>query len=86
MELLPIKEHFYNLKKLHNILPTYYIDFDSNIFTATCIYNDVLLETFLKLSEIKHIDTDYLYFDVALLLTKKLNNQIDKMIILPSIT
>ena len=79
MELLPIKEHFYNLKKLYNILPTYYIDFDSNIFTATCIYNDVLLETFLKPSEIKHIDTDYLYFDIAILLTAKLNRRIDNL-------
>jgi hypothetical protein len=80
MSLLSIKDHFYNLKKVHNILPTYFLDFEDNIYTASCIYNNVLLECRLKPSEIKHIDTDYLYFDIAILLTEKLNKRIDNCI------
>ena len=80
MSLLSIKDHFYNLKKIHNILPTYYIDFENNIYAASCIYNDVLLESSLKRHEIRHIDSDYLYFDVAILLTEKLNRLINNSI------
>ena len=80
MSLLSIKDHFYNLKKIHNILPTYYIDFENNIYTASCIYNEVLLECGLKRHEIRHIDSDYLYFDVAILLTEKLNRLINNSI------
>ena len=76
MSLLTIKEHFYNLKKVHDLLPTYYIDFENNIYTASVMYNDSLVECRLRPHEIKHIDTDYLYFDIAILLTKKLNNLI----------
>ena len=76
MELNDIKQHFYDLKKIHNLLPTYYIDFENNIYTASVMYNDSLVECRLRPHEIKHIDTDYLYFDIAILLTKKLNNLI----------
>ena len=80
MSLLTIKEHFYNLKKVHDILPTYYIDFENNIYTASVMYNDSLVECRLRPHEIKHIDTDYLYFDIAILLTQKLNKLIDSSI------
>ena len=80
MSLLTIKEHFYNLKKVHDLLPTYYIDFENNIYTASVMYNDSLVECRLRLHEIKHIDTDYLYFDIAILLTQKLNKLIDSSI------
>ena len=76
MELNDIKQHFYDLKKIHNLLPTYYIDFENNIYTASVMYNDSLVQCRLRPHEIKHIDTDYLYFDIAILLTKKLNNLI----------
>ena len=79
---LDIKQHFYNLKKLYNILPTYYIDFENNIYTASVIYNDILIECGLKRHEIRHIDSDYLYFDVAILLTNKVNTEIEKIIAL----
>ena len=80
MSLLTIKEHFYNLKKVHDLLPTYYIDFENNIYTASVMYNDSLVEYRLRPHEIKHIDTDYLYFDIAILLTEKLNKLIDSSI------
>jgi hypothetical protein len=76
---LDIKDQFYSLKKVHNIRPTYYIDFEYNTYTATVIYCDVLLESKLLPCEIRHIDKDYLYYDVALLLTKKLNEKIEKL-------
>ena len=78
MELNDIKQHFYNLKQIHNLLPTYYIDFENNIYTASVMHNDTLVECRLRPHEIKHIDTDYLYFDIAILLTEKLNKLIGK--------
>ena len=80
MELNDIKQHFYDLKKINNLLPTYYIDFENNIYTASVMYNDSLVQCRLRPHEIKHIDTDYLYFDIAILLTQKLNKLIDSSI------
>lgn len=74
---LTIKDYFYKQKKVYNILPDYYIDFTCDIYRAKCEYKGHIFESYLKPHEIKHIDTDYLYFEVAILLTQKLNNYIN---------
>jgi hypothetical protein len=67
------KEYFYSLKKVHNILPLYYIDFKTNYHTAEVNYDDKKFECYLKQSELRHIDSDYPFYEVGILLTEKLN-------------
>lgn len=79
MSLSSVQDIFYRERKLHDIFPQYYIDFTTDTYKATCNFNGVELESTLKPYEIKHIDTDYLYFEVGILLTTRLNKQIENL-------
>lgn len=83
---LEIKKYYYNTKKVYMIDPTFHINFNKIIFNANCEYQNKKFYATLNKNELRHIDSDYLYFDVAILLMHKLNNQIQQYNLLKTIT
>ena len=83
---LQIKEYYDNMKKIYNIDPIFIINFNTIIFKASCEYNNMIFHASLNRRELIHIDSDHLYFDVAILLLHKLNYKINKYIVLKPIT
>ena len=74
------EEELCNLTEIYKIIPNYDIDFQRNIFKASCIYDSVFFQCTLTYDDMRHIDTDYLFFDTAILLTRKLNYQVENFI------
>jgi hypothetical protein len=78
MEFANIHEYYYKQKSIHGINPTFIIDFYNKEFKLFCKYDNNDFNIILSDKDIKHIDSDYLYLDVALLLVQKVNIEIDK--------
>ena len=83
---LEIKKYYYNTKKIYAINPIFNINFNKIIFNANCEYENKIFYATLNKNELRHIDSDYLYFDVAILLMQKLNHQIHQYNLLKTIT
>ena len=81
MEFSDIHKYYYQHKTIHNIQPTFTINFPDNIFKASCKYDNIEFNVMLSNNDIKHIDADYLYMEVATLLIKKINKEIDNYIL-----
>ena len=73
-----IFEQYYSIKNIYSIEPKFIINFYNNDFKAFCIYDNTQFGIMLNKKDLKHIDTDYLYFDVAVQLLDRLNKEITK--------
>ena len=78
MNFTDIRNYLEYKKNIYNIDPKFIINFDNNKFIATCTYDNTQFGVMLSHKDLKHIDIDYCYFDVEILLIKKLNNEIYK--------
>jgi hypothetical protein len=73
-----IFEQYYEIKNIYSIEPKFTIDFHKDSFQAFCIYDNTQFGVMLNRSDLKYMDTDYLYFDVAIQLIDRLNKEITK--------
>ena len=73
-----IFEQYYSIKNIYSIEPKFIIDFYKEDFKAFCIYDNTQFGIMLNRSDLKYMDTDYLYFDVAIQLIDRLNKEITK--------
>ena len=78
MEFSDVHTYYYQQKAIYNIHPTFTINFPDNHFQASCKYDDFEFNVMLSNNDIKHIDADYLYMEVATLLIKRINQEIHK--------
>ena len=78
MEFSDVHTYYYQQKAIYNIHPTFTINFPDNNFQASCKYDDFEFNVMLCNDDIKHIDADYLYMEVATLLIKRINQEIHK--------
>ena len=78
MNFTDIRNYLEYKKNIYNIDPKFIINFDNNKFIATCTYDNTQFGVMLSHKDLKHIDIDYCYFDVEILLIEKLNNEIYK--------
>lgn len=78
MEFSDVHTYYYQQKAIYNIHPTFTINFPDNNFQASCKYDDFEFNVMLSNNDIKHIDADYLYLEIATLLIKRINQEIHK--------
>ena len=78
MEFSNIFQEYYARKNIYSIEPKFIINFHNNDFKGFCIYDNTEFGIMLNRKDLKHIDTDHLYFDVAIQLIDRLNKEITK--------
>ena len=78
MDISNIYQHYYSKANIYSIDPKFIIDFSINNFQGFCIYDNTQFGVMLNKNDIKYVDIDYLYFEVAILLINRLNKEITK--------
>ncbi len=78
MEFPNIFQEYKLRKNIYSIEPKFIINFQNDDFKAFCIYDNTQFGVMLNRSDLKYMDTDYLYFDVAIQLVDRLNKEITK--------
>ena len=78
MKFSNIFQEYYLKKNIYSIDPKFIIDFQNDDFKGFCIYDNNQFGVMLNKKDFKHIDMDYLYFEVAIKLIDRLNIEITK--------
>ena len=71
-------EYYCYLKSIYSIDPKFIVNFQNNDFKAFCEYNNNKFSVMLSEKDVRHIDSDHLYLDCAILLLQRLNEEITK--------
>ena len=73
-----IMEYYCYLKSIYSIDPEFIVNFQNNDFKASCTYDNTEFNVMLSEKDVRHIDSDHLYFDCAILLLQRINEEITK--------
>ena len=78
MDISNIYQEYYSKANIYSIDPKFIINFNNDSFQGFCEYDNKHFGVMLNKKDIKYVDIDYLYFDVAVLLINRLNKEITK--------
>ena len=78
MKFLDIFQEYYLKKNIYSIDPKFIIDLHNDDLKGFCIYDDTQFGVMISKNDLKHVDTDYLYFEAAIQLIDRLNIEITK--------
>ena len=78
MKFSNICQKYYFEQNIYSIDPKFIINFRSDDFKAFCIYDNTQFGVMLNKKDLKYFDTDYLYFEAAVQLLDRLNQEITK--------